>query len=51
MESSQEKSLCAFCFDVIIAALKGQTPPPFPENVNGDEEYPLFVTWHKDGDL
>ncbi|KAJ1680431.1 hypothetical protein EV182_000012 [Spiromyces aspiralis] len=43
------KEHCRYCFDVLSACLSGESTrdvvPRFP-----DDEYPLFVSWHKDVD-
>jgi len=45
---------CAYCFDVLIGVLHNQITkskfPPLPPSIP-KVEAPLFVTWHKDGDL
>lgn len=45
---------CAYCFDVLIGVLKKEINksnfPPLPASIPKIDA-PLFVTWHKDGDL
>uniref|UniRef100_A0A0N5A870 AMMECR1 domain-containing protein n=1 Tax=Syphacia muris TaxID=451379 RepID=A0A0N5A870_9BILA len=38
--------MTAYCFDVICAALRNQSPPKAPCCIPNDK-YPLFVTWKK----
>lgn len=38
------KVLTAFCFDTLIAKLKKEELPKYPENLE-DPAYPIFVTW------
>lgn len=39
--------LCCFCFQVLLAQLQGQSPPPFPALADPTFKAPLFVTWMK----
>lgn len=45
---------CAYCFDVLIGVLNKEISkskfPPLPASIPKIDA-PLFVTWHKDGDL
>lgn len=44
-EATQEH--CIFCFDVLLARLRGERAPPLPPSVNPDFQAPMFVTWTK----
>lgn len=44
------KEHCAYCFDVLLAHLKGLPQPGYPPSL-AQFEAPLFVTWKKNGDL
>ncbi|KAK2955816.1 AmmeMemoRadiSam system protein A [Blattamonas nauphoetae] len=49
MTEPATQSMCGYCFDTLMHNFSPSvsiTPPDFPI-----EEYPLFVTWHKNGHL